>query len=239
MRFLVLQHHPDEHPGVLRDFMAEDGVLWDAAELDAGGRIPDDVGRYDAVISMGGPMDVWETDEHPWLEDEKNFIRTAIGEGGMPFLGVCLGHQLLADALGGKVIKMDKPEVGICPVEMNAAGKADALTGRLAARIECLQWHGVSVIEPPAGGVSLAHSPVCPVQALRVGERAWGIQFHVETTETTVREWAAIPAYKRALENTLGEGGAEKLEAETAARLAQFNKDARALYEGFKACLKS
>lgn len=238
MRFLVLQHHRDEHPGVLRDFMAEDGAVWDAVELDAGEPIPADISGYDALISMGGPMDVWETEEHPWLDDEKTLIREAVGERGMPFLGVCLGHQLLADALGGKVVKMDTPEVGICPVEFNKAGQADVLTGRLAAEIECLQWHGVSVIEPPAGGVSLAHSPVCPVQAMRVGGRAWGVQFHVEMTEATVREWAAIPVYRRALENVLGEGGAEKLEAEAAARLARFNQDACALYEGFMAGVK-
>ena len=237
MRFLVLQHHPDEHPGVFRTFMADAGIAWDAVELDAGEAIPSIAG-YDALISMGGPMDVWETDEHPWLIEEKSLIRSAVGDGGLPFLGVCLGHQLLADALGGTVVKMDDAEVGITQVFLNDAGRNDPVIGTLSDSIHCLQWHGVSVIEPPKDGVALADSPVCPVQALRVGDRAYGIQFHVEVTDQTVGEWAVIPAYKRALDKALGDGGADRLNADTAARLEQFNADAKAMFEAFLGVVK-
>ena len=92
MKFLVFQHIDIEHPGIFRDFMRADGIAWDTVELDEGDPIPQLEG-YDALISMGGPMDVFEEDAHPWIADEKVAIREAVAERDMPFLGVCLGHQ--------------------------------------------------------------------------------------------------------------------------------------------------
>ena len=157
MRLLVLQHITVEHPGVFRDFLKEDGVEWDAVELDGGEPIPSLAG-YDALWVMGGPMDVWEEERYPWLVDEKAVIREAVSERGMPFFGICLGHQLLADALGGEVAPMAQPEIGILDVELTPAGRSDPLLAGLPQGFKCLQWHGAEVVEPPPDATVLAGS---------------------------------------------------------------------------------
>ena len=192
MKILVFQHIAVEHPGIFRDFLGEDGIQWDTIELDTGAVIPAFDG-YDALWVMGGPMDVWQEDEHPWLVTEKTVIREAVTHRGMPFLGVCLGHQLLADALGGRVAPMDKPEVGILDIELTAKGITDPLLAGLPPTGKCLQWHSTEVAEPPPGAEVLAHSPGCNVQALRVGRTAYSLQYHVELTATTVSEWGQSP----------------------------------------------
>lgn len=232
MRLLVFQHIPVEHPGIFRDFLAEDGIAWDAVELDAGEPIPP-LARYDALWVMGGPMDVWEEPEHPWLRAEKRAIREAVAERRMPYLGLCLGHQLLGEALGGRVGRMAAPEVGILDVALTEAGRQDPLLGGGPARFKALQWHGAEVAEPPPGAAVLAASPACAVQALRVGDAAWGIQYHLEMTADTVRQWGEVPAYGCALDATLGPGSLPRLDREAAAHMAGFNREARRLYDAF------
>jgi GMP synthase-like glutamine amidotransferase len=232
MRLLVLQHIPVEHPGVFRDFLKEDGVDWNVVELDGGKPIPSLAG-YDALWVMGGPMDVWEEERYPWLVDEKAVIREAVSERGMPFLGICLGHQLLADALGGEVAPMAQPEVGILDVELTPAGRSDPLLAGLPQGFKCLQWHGAEVVEPPTDAAVLASSPACAVQALRVGENAYGLQYHVELTASTVSEWAQVSAYKQSLERVLGANALPRLDAEARLRMPAFNRDARRLYDNF------
>ncbi len=238
MRLLVFQHIPVEHPGVFRDFLKEDGVDWDAVELDRGEPIPSLAG-YDALWVMGGPMDVWEEERYPWLVDEKAVIREVVNARGMPFLGICLGHQLLADALGGTVASMISPEVGILDVELTPAGRSDPLLAGLPQGFKCLQWHDAEVVEPPPDATVLAGSSRCAVQALRVGENAYGLQYHVELTASTVSEWAQVSAYKQFLERVLGANALPRLDAEARLRMPAFNRDARRLYDNFMALCAS
>jgi GMP synthase-like glutamine amidotransferase len=205
---VVLQHLAVETPGRLGEHLAEAGAALHVVELDEG-EPPPDPAPFDAMVVMGGPMDVWEEAEHPWLAAEKEAIRRFVGTG-RPFLGVCLGHQLLADALGGEVGPMAAPEVGVLEVRLAPAARADALLGDLADPLTVLQWHGSSVLRPPAGATVLAASPACPVQALRVGECAWGLQFHVEADRAAVGGWLAAERYRASLAAT-GAGTPESL----------------------------
>ena len=231
VRALVLQHIAVEHPGVFRDFMAADGISWDTIELDEGDTIPalDD---YDILIAMGGPMDVWEEDAHPWLVAEKAAIRAWMAQD-KPFLGFCLGHQLLADALGGTVAPAAASEVGIMDVDLPAAGRNDPLFAGLSEKLTCMQWHSAAVTELPSGAAVLASSPICPVQAFRVGRAAYGLQFHIEVTDVTASEWGCVPAYAASLEAVMGAGALRRLELDMAAALPELNGSARTLYDNF------
>ena len=148
MRLLVFQHIDCEHPGSLRRFLADDGVAWQAVNLFAGDPIPR-LEEYDVLWVMGGPMDVWDVDEHPWLVPEKAAIRRWVQELNRPFLGLCLGHQLLADALGGTCGRQRSPEIGVLDVELTPAGETDPIFANMPARQKCLQWHSVRVAQPP------------------------------------------------------------------------------------------
>lgn len=238
MRLLVFQHIACEHPGMLRKFLAEDEVSWDVVALDSGEPIPA-LEDYDALWVMGGPMDVWEEDEHPWLVPEKLAIRRWVRELGRPYLGLCLGHQLLADALGGTCEPQPEPELGIMEVELTTAGEQDPIFAGMARRQTCLQWHSVRVLRAPEDAVILAASALCPNQAMRVGRHAWSMQYHVEVEPDTVDNWGAVPAYNQALESALGVGALDRLKAEADEHMSGFAGNAEQLYRNFRAAVAS
>ena len=230
MRILVLQHLDVEHPGVFRDFWAEAGHETVTVALDRGEPIPD-LSGFQLLVVMGGPMDVWEHDRHPWLVAEKAAIRSWVVDRGRPFLGICLGHQLLAAALGGTVGLMARPEVGLVDVELTPAGRSDPLLAGFGAAVATFEWHGAEITGLPDGAVILAANAACPVQAFRWGRHAYGFQYHCEITDTTVGEWARIPAYAASLEAALGKAAAEALPATVAVRLPAFRSNAERLNE--------
>jgi GMP synthase-like glutamine amidotransferase len=239
MHFLVFQHLAVEHPGIFREFWRSAAVAWTTIELDQGQAIPRDLERYDALVVMGGPMDVWQHEENPWLDVEIAAIRDFVLALKRPYLGVCLGHQLLAAALGGHVALATEPEIGPCRVRLKTAAWEDPLLHGLASPLTTFQWHSAEVKTLPAEAVVLAETDLCRVQAFRFGSCAYGFQFHAEITAETVEDWGRIPAYRRALEATLGATQMDRLATETLGILPDLNDTARYLSDRFLLLVQS
>jgi GMP synthase-like glutamine amidotransferase len=229
LHILVLQHARIEHPGVFRLFLEEDGHQWTPVYLDEGEPLPP-LDRYDALWVMGGPMDVWEEDIYPWLAPEKAYIAEAVRGRGLPFLGLCLGHQLLADALGGSCGRADPPEFGVMSVHLTEEGAAGVFLDGVPDEFECLQLHGAEVKTLPEGALCLATSPDCAVQAMSWGPRAVSMQFHLEIEPTTIDDWMSLPGYASAMTDLLGADGIRRLREDCARRMDRFNDLAERLY---------
>ncbi|QOF69812.1 type 1 glutamine amidotransferase [Aminobacter sp. SR38] len=236
MKILVFQHLRVEHSGIFAEFWREAGHSEHIVELGEGEAMPD-LDGFDVLAAMGGPMDVWQEDAHPWLKPEKAAIRRWVRELGRPYLGICLGHQLLADALGGKVGLMKAPEVGLATVELTKTGRSDRLFSGVDPAIETLQWHGAEVSGLPLGGEVLAANAACPIQAMRVGHKAYGFQYHMEITERTVDDWSQIPEYAASLKQALGPEEAQRLAQTVAPHLPVFRATARRINDNFFAAI--
>jgi GMP synthase-like glutamine amidotransferase len=227
MKILVFQHVASEHPGSFRDVMAKHGHTMHQVELDEGEAIPP-LDGFDILLVMGGPMDVWETDKHPWLLDEIAAIRAWVS-AGRPYLGMCLGHQLLAVAMGGHVALMTTPEVGMAQVPL----QPDPIFSGVPALCTCFQWHGAEIKQLPPGARILAANDGCPIQAFAIGPYAYGLQFHMELTETTAEEWGALPEYAAALERVKGPGALPVIQADVAANFPALQSAAHRIFENF------
>lgn len=186
VRILSLIHGRDAHSGIFGDVVRESGHELDERSFPLGNPPSGSTERYDALMVFGGAMNVHEVEDNPWIHDEIAVIRDAL-ERDVPVLGVCLGGQLLAAAAGGRVTRAPQPEIGWYEVEKTAAAADDPVLADLPDRFLAYQWHSYQA-ELPEDGVLLAASPVC-AQAFRIGDAAWGTQFHAEVTPEIVDAW--------------------------------------------------
>ena len=240
MRVLILQHIKIEDPGFIKDLMINEGAELTTVELDEGEKIPEDLTKFDAMFCMGGPMDTWMEKEHPWLIDEKKRIKEFVVDLKKPYLGFCLGCQLLGEIVGGKVVKSNNPEIGMLNINFSNNKNNDSLFSKFPDEITSLQWHSYEVqgLENNKDVTLLASSPETKYQIFKYQNHAYGIQFHIEVKDTTVGEWGCVPEYKSALEKQLGEGALDKFEKDSKKHMPSMNQYSKVLYENFKKLLK-
>jgi len=233
---IILQHIPIETPGYILDLMKEDKFNITTIELDQGEKIPDNLSSYDAMFCMGGPMDTWMEETYPWLIDEKNKIREYVINLKKPFLGFCLGCQLLGEVLGGLVVKSSPPEIGILDINMTKNKNFDLLFSEYPEKIKALQWHSYEVIELEKNNdvKILASSPTTKYQIFKYMDHAYGIQFHIEIKEDTVSQWSCVPEYEKALEDSLGKGALKIFDQNAKINMKSMNTSAEILYKNFK-----
>ena len=236
MEILVLQHINIEDPGYIKDLMIKDGVNITTIELDEGEKIPNDLNFFDGMLCMGGPMDTWMEKDFPWLIEEKKKIKEFVVELNKPYLGFCLGCQLLGEAIGGKVVKTNNPEIGMLDVNFLDEKKKDMLFADFPQKITSLQWHSYEVqeLEKNKDVTLIASSKETKYQIFRYKNNAYGIQFHIEIKDTTVNDWGCVPEYKSALENQLGQGALEKFDKEARDNMYNMNNYSKILYTNFK-----
>ncbi len=185
MAIVVFEHHAMETSARLGQVLRDHGHQLNVIRLYAGDPIPVDLNDVDGVVSMGGPMNVDQADDHGWINQEAQFIKSA-HEAALPIVGVCLGAQLIAHALGGKVQAMDAPEIGWHPVGQFRPGFPDTIFGGIPWTTDQFHTHGQQVTELPPGGVLMASSDCCKNQAFRVGLTTYAFQFHFEWTRNDI-----------------------------------------------------
>jgi len=193
MRVVVIMHVESEGPGLFGAQLVEAGADVRTVRLHRGDPLPD-AGGIDAAISLGGPMNVYEEERHPFLRDETRFLQDAAARG-LPVLGICLGAQMIAKAAGARVTKNPVEELGWSAVTLTSAGRADPLFGGLPEVIPVFQWHG-DTFGVPAGGTLLATGTDCVNQALR-HRNSWGLQFHLEADQPLLASWFAGTPHER------------------------------------------
>lgn len=186
MRALAIVHQSDAGPGVFAEAAQARGVPLDLWLLPEHSEPPGNPQAYDAVLVFGGAMHADQETAHPWLVPEKALLRRLL-EQRVPLFGVCLGAQLLAEAAGASVRRARQPEIGWYETELSDDARLDPVFAGVAPRFAALEWHSYE-FALPARATALARSVTCP-QAYRIGDFAWGIQFHAEVTAQDFESW--------------------------------------------------
>ncbi|MGI9237715.1 MAG: type 1 glutamine amidotransferase [Woeseiaceae bacterium] len=217
-KILVFQHVPFEPLGTLDPLLKESGFRIRYVNF---GREPESrpaLDRYEALIVLGGPMNSDQIDSFPNLVTEVQIIREALGRD-MSILGICLGAQLLAKALGGSVSRNPVREIGWYDVELTEQGVSDPVLSAFKRRQQVFQWHEDGITLPP-GAVHLAGSPASAVQAFRYGKHAYGFQFHLEASRRLIDRWLSVPVHQQTLAEERGHISVETIREQTRESIA-------------------
>ena len=235
MKIISLQHIAIEDPGTFKDFLLADGHELTTIQLDEGENIPSNLDEFDAMLCMGGPMDTFMEDEFNWLVGEKKAIGEYVLNLKKPFLGFCLGCQLLGEVLGGKVVQSNPPEIGVLDIDVSDQAITDPVFNFLPNKIKALQWHSYEVqgLESNPNINIIGSSPTTKYQIFGYNNHAYGIQFHLEIRKSTVDDWAAVPEYKNALEQSLGKEALPLMKKEVNEEIDNMMAQCNQLYQNF------
>ncbi len=228
-RVLVLLHVACEPPAEYSTVLEERGIPTHTVLLGDGVELPD-WRDFVGIIAMGGPMSANDDDKLPWITAEKKLIHDAVS-AGTPYWGVCLGAQLLAAAMGGRVYAGEVPEIGMTDVQLVAAAAEDPVFAGVPLAFSAFQWHG-DTFELPPNATWLATNEAYRHQAFVVGA-GYGVQFHVEVGNDLAEQWMEIPEYAAGLEKVHGDGAGPKLLADLAAEQVNTRTVARTLFENW------
>jgi len=201
-KLLVCQHVAYEILGTLDPLLREGGFRIRYVNFGRDPHARPSLEGYGALVVLGGPMNVDQFEHYPHLDTETRLIHEAIGLG-VPVLGICLGAQLIAKALGARVRRNHVKEIGWYDLTLTPHGEDDPVLGHLGGTEKIFQWHGDTFDIPP-GAVHLASSPTCPNQAFRYGQNVYGFQFHLEVDEAVVKRWLEVPIHRREIESSNG-----------------------------------
>ncbi|HNQ04837.1 MAG TPA: type 1 glutamine amidotransferase [Thiobacillaceae bacterium] len=229
----IFRHAPSEGPGYLATFLEERGLAWKLVAIDAGEGVPASPGAFAGLVFMGGPMSV--NDDLPWIPPALSLIRLAV-QHGIPVLGHCLGSQLMAKALDGRVTRNPVKEIGWGRVERADNAEARAWLPDLAA-FEAFHWHGETFSLPP-GAARILGSTHCTNQAFVLGPHL-GMQCHVEMTGPMIREWCVLGADEIAAASSPAVQSPERMQSLNAANLPGLHAAAEALYTRWTAGLQA
>ncbi len=203
MRGLIFQHMPGEDAGLFARLLPASNIAYHVVETHLSSELPPSE-EYDFLIVLGGVQQAWETDKYPWLEGEIDFIRRWVRDEKKPYFGLCLGHQLLAQALGGQVSLAQQEELGFPEIQLNEHGLNHPLMRDIPASSHWLQWHSAEVKTVPAGLEVLASSTHCAVQAMAGPEDVVSFQFHAEATPGQISRWTAQSKAKDSMHGLYG-----------------------------------
>jgi GMP synthase (glutamine-hydrolysing) len=212
-RILVFQHVPHEPLGVLHAMLKRAGFRIRYVNFCRDPHACPGLEGYQGLIVLGGPMSANDDERFAHLATETEIIREAIARD-MPVLGICLGAQLMARALGARIHRNPVKEIGWYTVEPTTAGREDPLLAAFAGPQRIFQWHG-DTFDLPTGAVHLARSADCEHQAFRYGHKAYALQFHLEVDEPLIRRWLTVPTHRRELAALKGQICPERIRAET------------------------